>query len=70
VTTELGAFEVINPCGLDRPVTSMAAVLGRLVQIDAVRRAYAAHFASRFQRDLRPMTRDAVARAIASAPVA
>jgi lipoyl(octanoyl) transferase len=31
VTTDLSFFELINPCGLSRPVTSMERVLGRKV---------------------------------------
>jgi lipoate-protein ligase B len=44
VTTDLTAFDLINPCGLDRPVTSMARILGRHVAMDDVREAYAAQF--------------------------
>ncbi len=45
VATPPEAFATINPCGLGRPVTSMAAVLGRPVALADVRRAYAAAFA-------------------------
>ena len=65
VTTDLSAFDLINPCGLDRPVTSMAAVLGRAVALGAVRRAYAGHFADAFGLRLERMTRDAILAALA-----
>ncbi len=65
VTTDLSAFDVINPCGLDRPVTSMAAVLGRAVDLGAVRRAYAGQFADAFGIRLERMTRDAILAALA-----
>jgi lipoate-protein ligase B len=48
VTTDLDGFNVINPCGLGQPVTSMAAVLGRPVDLAAVRRAYAERFVDLF----------------------
>lgn len=34
VDPDLGPFDLINPCGLGRPVTSMARVLGRPVSLD------------------------------------
>jgi lipoate-protein ligase B len=34
VDPDLEAFDLINPCGLGRPVTSMARVLGRPVAVD------------------------------------
>ncbi|MDR7418798.1 MAG: lipoyl(octanoyl) transferase LipB [Armatimonadota bacterium] len=71
VTTDLEGFDVINPCGLGRPVTSMARVLGRPVAIAEVRRAYAERFAALFgltleRRDLAEVQR-ALARQAASA---
>jgi lipoate-protein ligase B len=48
VTTDLEGFSVINPCGLGRPVTSMAAVLHRPVAMAEVRHVYAARFAALF----------------------
>jgi lipoate-protein ligase B len=65
VTTDLSAFELINPCGLGRPVTSMAAVLGHPVDLGAVRRTYAGHFAEAFGIHLRPTTREAILAALA-----
>ncbi len=58
VTTPLDAFDIINPCGLNRPVTSMAAVLGAPVDLRAVRRAYADHFAGAFGITLERITRE------------
>lgn len=54
VTTALDGFSLINPCGLDRPVTSMSAVLGRPVDIAEVRRAYPEQFSRAFGIDLVP----------------
>jgi lipoate-protein ligase B len=48
VSSNLDGFSVINPCGLGRPVTSMADVLGRPVDLAAVRRVYAERFANLF----------------------
>ncbi|MDQ7840227.1 MAG: lipoyl(octanoyl) transferase LipB [bacterium] len=56
VTTALDGFSLINPCGLDRPVTSMSAVLGRPVDIAEVRRAYPEQFSRAFGIDLVPIT--------------
>jgi lipoate-protein ligase B len=40
VSTALDGFSVINPCGLDMPVTSMARVLGRAVEVPDVGEEY------------------------------
>lgn len=55
VAAGLGGFSLINPCGLDRPVTSMSAVLGRPVDIAAVRRAYPGQFSRAFGINLLPV---------------
>jgi lipoate-protein ligase B len=52
VTTDLDGFTVINPCGLGRPVTSMAKVLGQPVAMADVRRVYAERFAALFDLTL------------------
>ena len=44
VNTELAAFRVINPCGIDYTPTSLQRILGRTVPLDEVREAYAAAF--------------------------
>jgi lipoyl(octanoyl) transferase len=52
VSTDLRYFRYINPCGVGRPVTSMAALgvdAGREVVIDALTR----HFGQVFQREMK-----------------
>jgi lipoate-protein ligase B len=45
VTTDLSYYDYIVPCGItDRPVTSMAQVLGDAVDIEAVQYSLAYHF--------------------------
>ncbi len=44
VDPELSHFELINPCGLGKPVTSMARLLGRTVALDEVRPVVARAF--------------------------
>ncbi len=56
VTTALDAFSLINPCGLDRPVTSMSAILGRPVETIEVRRIYPEQFSRAFGIELAPVT--------------
>lgn len=53
ISTELGAFGLINPCGLSKPVTSMAEVLGRAVDPGDVRRVYVRSFSRAFRLRLR-----------------
>lgn len=65
VNTPLDAFDIINPCGLNRPVTSMAAVLRHPVVLAEVRRAYAAHFAKAFGIVLERITRERLQAALA-----
>ena len=49
VSTDLAGFQVIRPCGEDSSVmTSMAAILGRLVSMREVRHAVIARFAETF----------------------
>jgi lipoate-protein ligase B len=67
VTTDLRAFELINPCGLGRPVTSMSALLGRPVDMDRVRAAYAEQFAQVFGIGLARVERTLVDAAMAAA---
>lgn len=56
VAPELDHFTYINPCGLGRPVTSMTRVLGRPVDLAAVRAAYMRRFAEVFDLALVPQT--------------
>ncbi len=45
VDTDLGHFELINPCGMsDVEVTTMAAEVGRQVQLEQVQEAFVFHF--------------------------
>lgn len=60
VTTPPEAFAAINPCGLGRPVTSMAAVLGRPVALADVRPIYAAAFSRVFELPLQPASLQAL----------
>jgi lipoyl(octanoyl) transferase len=53
VVTDLTPFGLIVPCGIaDRPVTSMARILGRTVDLTAVRERLAYHLAEVFDRML------------------
>jgi len=58
VCPDLAHFAFINPCGLDRPVTSMAQVLERPVAVDEVRPVYARRFAEVYGLRLEPVTSD------------
>lgn len=69
VDPDLSPFSLINPCGLGRPVTSMARVLGRAVTLDEVAPVYTRQFESVYELHLAPVTHDAlVARAAAPIP--
>jgi lipoate-protein ligase B len=51
VTTDLAFFKLINPCGLNRPVTSMKQLLGeRCPTIDLVKNRLAARMVDAFSR--------------------
>ncbi len=60
VNTDLDAFSIINPCGLGRPVTSMARLLGHSVDLAEVGRVYAGQCANAFGIDLVKIDRAAV----------
>src|SRR5439155_27311534 len=51
VSTDLSYFQYIVPCGLTRPVTSMAA-LGVRASVDEVGRTLAGHFARNFDCEM------------------
>jgi lipoyl(octanoyl) transferase len=53
VATDLNYFQYIVPCGLTKPVTSMAA-LGVCATVGEVGRALAAHFGRIFEREMAP----------------
>ena len=70
VDPDLSAFGLINPCGLGKPVTSMARVLGRAVTLAEVAPVYAAHFEAVYDLRLAPATSDDLAaRAAPAIPV-
>jgi lipoate-protein ligase B len=60
VAPDLDHFSVINPCGLGRPVTSMARVLGRPVTLAEVQPVVAAQLAGALEMELEPVTIDAL----------
>jgi lipoate-protein ligase B len=68
VNTDLDGFAVINPCGLGRPVTSMARWLGRPVDLATVRRVCADRIAHHFRLRLERTSLEAVRRTLAAAP--
>ncbi|OLC31937.1 MAG: lipoyl(octanoyl) transferase [Armatimonadetes bacterium 13_1_40CM_64_14] len=57
VDPELAHFSYINPCGLGRPVTSVAQVLGHPVPVDEVRSRYVRHFTEVFDLTLEAVSR-------------
>ena len=69
VDPDLSPFSLINPCGLGKPVTSMARVLGRPVTMDEIVPVYVKQFESVYDLRLAPVTRDVlVARAAPATP--
>jgi lipoate-protein ligase B len=67
VDPELSHFDLINPCGLGKPVTSMARLLGRSLSLAEVRPVVARAFASTFGVVLEEVSRDALAVPLAPA---
>lgn len=55
VDPDLAHFDLINPCGLGRPVTSMARLLGRAVALDEVAPAYVRQFEPVYALALAPV---------------
>ncbi len=69
VEPDLSHFELINPCGLGMPVTSLARLLGRSVSIGEVRPVVARTFAETFEVTFEPVALDDLrARLGAAAP--
>jgi lipoate-protein ligase B len=60
VAPNLDHFAVINPCGLGKPVTSMAGVLGRPVSLAEVQPVVAAQLGATLEMELEPVTIDAL----------
>lgn len=52
VDPDLSYFDLINPCGLGKPVTSMARILGRFLSLSEVRPTVAEAFARTFGLEL------------------
>lgn len=71
IDPDLSHFSLINPCGLGKPVTSMARVLGRAITLEEVAPVYAQQFESVYELRLVSVTRDdLVARAAPAVPAA
>lgn len=69
VAPDLDHFAVINPCGLGKPVTSMARVLGRPVSLAEVQPVVAAQLAASLEMELEPVAIEALrAHAVEPAP--
>ncbi len=60
VAPNLDHFAVINPCGLGKPVTSMAGVLGRAVSLAEARPVVAEQLGEDLEMVLEPLTIDAL----------
>lgn len=69
VAPDLAHFAYINPCGLNKPVTSMTKVLGRPVSMSEVRQAYVRSFGEVYGLSLSPASADALAVASSTAAV-
>ncbi len=69
VDPDLAHFSFINPCGLGRDVTSMAAVLGRPIAVTVVRDSAAANFGRIYDLDLQPVSRAQLLRTGSAEPV-
>ena len=60
VAPNLDHFGVINPCGLGKPVTSMARLLGRPVSLAEVQPVVVRSLGEVFAMEVRPLAVDAV----------
>jgi len=61
VNTDLSYFDGIIPCGIDdRPVTSLAALLGQQMDMGAVLDVVEGAFAAEFERELRTVSLDSL----------
>ncbi len=60
VDPDLSHFELINPCGLGKPVTSMARLLGRPVSLGEVRPEVSRVFGETFDVTLEPVATGAL----------
>lgn len=66
VSTDLRVFDLINPCGLGRPVTSMSRLAGQPIEVNQVRAVYAEQFTQVFGIGLEPIDRVHVDEALAA----
>ena len=65
VDPALAHFDYINPCGIGRPVTSMARLVGRPLTVDEVRPVYARRFSEVFELSLEVVSLDDLQRVLA-----
>ncbi len=56
VDPDLAHFDLINPCGLGKPVTSMARLLGRPVMLEEIHPVVSRTFGIQFDMALEPVT--------------
>jgi len=68
VDPDLAAFDLINPCGLGRPVTSIARQLARPVPLDEAIPVVASSLAETLGLRMETRTIDDIRRALAAAP--
>jgi len=68
VSTDLSVFDLINPCGLGRPVTSMSRLTGHPIDVNQVRGVYAEQFTQVFGIGLAPIDRVHVSAALTTLP--
>ena len=66
VDPALAHFDYINPCGIGRPVTSMARLVGRSLTVDEVRPVYARRFCEVFELNLEAVSLDDLQRVLSS----
>lgn len=69
VAPDLAHFDLINPCGLGMPVTSMARLLRRPVSLAEVRPFVSRAFSALFQVDLQPVPVEEVKARLGRRPV-
>jgi lipoate-protein ligase B len=69
VDPDLSHFAYINPCGLNKPVTSMARVLGRSVSVSEVGQALVRSFSDVYGLALSPAAPEALLQTTAQASV-
>lgn len=68
VDPDLSAFALINPCGLGKPVTSMARLLGRPIGVAEAQPSVTRAFGEMFQMALTPMPLEEVEARLCATP--